>query len=144
MADRLNQCTQRINYSEIKLEEYGRIFILLNPERQEVLCVKIDQCLIRDGIRADWCIMVPNQPPVIIELKGRDIIHACRQIEITIETLINHYKFHQRFCAIIVCSQFPKVLTKFQIYQQRFTRRWGGRLRAISRRRVEMSMRELF
>src|SRR5579862_4583819 len=76
------ECSKKTKVSRIKFEERGRIAIFVNPDRAVYLRVRIDDCEITTGSRADWLIR-KGDADVVLELKGRDVDHALDQVVAT-------------------------------------------------------------
>lgn len=57
---------------------------------QNTICqVRIDGCLIQSGIRCDYLVIVPeNSEAFFVELKGHDFLQAIRQVDRSIDVLI--------------------------------------------------------
>ncbi len=58
--------------------------IFLNPNQRKVAKITVDGCKIKDGKRCDF-MLVTDTEENYIELKGKNVLHACEQIEVTIK-----------------------------------------------------------
>lgn len=121
-------CVDKVKDSNVKVEEKGRKFILVNTNRKEVLRIRIDNCVIKDNNsnKCDFLIIDPDKNnSYFIELKGQNVKHALKQLEDTIqkiENISNGYiktKFSKKF-AFAVLSQCPLPSTQIQNIQRRF------------------------
>lgn len=121
-------CVNKVKDSNVKVEENGRKFILSNPQRKEVLKIKIDNCVIKDtnSNKCDFLIIDPDKNnSYFVELKGQNIKHALKQLEDTIQKIedtSNGYikaKFSKKF-AFAVLSQCPLPSTEIQNFKNKF------------------------
>jgi hypothetical protein len=110
-----NRCIQTVTDSKPKVEENGRKAVFLNPDRAEVKKVRIDDCLISNGPRADFVMAKPNVLDVIVELKGRDIYHARDQIIATLPFWRRFPPFSSKVAGLIVCSKSPMSASELQV-----------------------------
>ena len=61
----------------------------LNRHEKKIFQIRVDDCLIKEGIKCDYLVLVPeNKRAFFIELKGQDFLHAIRQINTSIDQLI--------------------------------------------------------
>ncbi|GAB2485567.1 hypothetical protein GCM10027082_40690 [Comamonas humi] len=49
-----NKCVENIRHARVKVEEFGKKAIFLNPEKNLYKKGRIDKCLIKEGVRADF------------------------------------------------------------------------------------------
>ena len=68
----------------------------------------------------------------MLELKGRNVEHGCKQILATATTVKRKFS-HCKFAALIVCSQFPRFSTAIQKAKERFAKEFNGPLHVVSR-----------
>ena len=91
--------------SDIKFTENKRLYNVLNPERKEILGIKVDNGLICDkSIRCDYSLIVENDICFLIELKGADVSYASEQIMNTRMLFLKKYGV-EKFVARIICSK---------------------------------------
>ncbi|VEP15317.1 conserved hypothetical protein [Hyella patelloides LEGE 07179] len=62
-------------------------FRLDNPKKLKIRVIQVDDCVITQGTRCDYLIILPNSLEIYIELKGKDVKHAIEQIEASIKQL---------------------------------------------------------
>ncbi|KAA6322012.1 hypothetical protein EZS27_028406, partial [termite gut metagenome] len=98
--------------------EQNSEFRLNNPGRKEIICVKVDGCAIKDGIRCDWMI-IDSGVEHYIELKGRDVTHALEQLKQSIQRLSNDPAKEIKF-AFVVSTRCPLSGTDVQKMQKMF------------------------
>ncbi len=111
-------CTTKTTASNVTVSENGRSANFLNPQKEEILKIRIDGCLVKEGKRCDWIVSKPNCVDVLVELKGTDVDHAVEQIMATLSFWIPNSYFDKdntfKLAGLIVCSQYPKIDTKIQ------------------------------
>ncbi len=107
-------CIEHLHESRIKVEEKGKSAVFLNPQRLEVLRVKVDGCLRTNTIASDWIVASPDCGDIVIELKGCDVSRAIDQIIATLAFWRNHELCSTSQSALIVCSRYPRFDTKLQ------------------------------
>jgi len=110
-----NRCIETVTDSKPKVEENGRKAVFLNPDRTEVKKVRVDDCLISTGLRADFVVAKLNVLDVIVELKGRDIYHARDQIIATLPFWRSFPPFSSKVAGLIVCSKSPMSASELQV-----------------------------
>jgi hypothetical protein len=95
--------------------------------------VSIDGCVITDGSRCDFLVLVANRPDeVYIELKGCDIEHAVEQLEATV-VQVSADKIAVAKVCYVACSRVPpKMRTVIQHHALRFERRYNATLHVKS------------
>lgn len=78
--------------------------------------MRVDGCLIADGsLRADFIISKPGVVDVIVELKGKDILHARDQIAATLAFWKTHPPFSDKIAGLIICSRSPMASSDLQV-----------------------------
>jgi hypothetical protein len=125
-------CVQIVKHSKIKMEESGRKAIFLNPYNDEYTLIRVDGCVVKSGLRADWVIISNANNQVFVELKGKDVAHAIEQLESTIELFVKNAWVMPHRGALIMCQQVPKAMTRLQAATDRFRRLYGVRLKVSS------------
>jgi len=107
------ECETLVEDPIIVLKEKNRQLRINNPKRQRIRRVRIDGCVITDGIRCDYLIIGQNNTEYFVELKGSDIEHAVKQIETTIKSIGAKVKGIQRY-SIVVSSRCPLFTPRIQ------------------------------
>lgn len=125
-----NPCIEKVRDSRVRVADPGtaRRAVLLNPDRAQVRRIRVDHCLAPIGeVSADFVVSKPNLVDVIVELKGKNVDHAVKQIESTCAFWSGHaeYATGQLIGAWIVCSEYPRASTKVARYRESF-RSHGG------------------
>jgi hypothetical protein len=124
-------CITSTAVANIKVEENGRSAILMNPQGDQYLRIKVDGCVEMEGIRADW-VIERGREAVVIELKGRGVEHGADQILATAQRWRNEGRF-DRIGGLIVARQYPRASASIQLRQQRFARGFAGPLHVVTR-----------
>lgn len=101
-------CVEKVNHSLIKVEERRSNFLIKNDERRNFERHRIDNCVIKNGVRCDWAISDENGNTAFIELKGKDIEHGCRQLLETAEREECIHLMGGSIGFVLVCSNNPK------------------------------------
>lgn len=114
-----------------------------NPGLKKYNIVKVDQGVVTQQRAADYVLNQEEVGSLIVELKGSDVRHACRQVAATVE-LLNGCGFrHKIIAGLVVCTRFPAVDTTIQRLQNDFKRRVGRRLK-VSSSQTEFNFSDLF
>lgn len=92
--------------NNIVCKEKGRSFSLINNSNYFVQKVRVDGKLITAGNKCDYAIDASKNEITdkifLIELKGADLSHACKQIHETYNYFKEHYQTHYYLFRIIV------------------------------------------
>lgn len=112
LAKSSSECIEQVRHSRIRVHDAGtgKSAVLLNLGRERVRKIRMDGCLAPVGEHAaDFVVSHPKIADVIVELKGRDVNHACAQVEATWAFWRSHkeYKEGHTEGALIVCTQYP-------------------------------------
>ena len=102
-----HECVEEIDIPLIVVVERGRKAVFSNVSRAIHRRVKVDGCLINEGSRADWIITKLGVGSVIVELKGKDLDNACRQLMVTSCHGLCEPWMETRRALLIVCSRYP-------------------------------------
>lgn len=106
MAD---NCTTSKNHSKIKVEENKRQAVFINKERIEYKVSRVDGCLIPRGeTAADYLVVKPESTSVLVELKGKDVQHACDQLFSSVENSAVKPFLERKIGFLVVCSRYPR------------------------------------
>lgn len=131
----MNECIKISSDSLIKVEECGRKVIFRNSGKANHRVGKIDDCLIKEGIRADYFVS-NDDVAVIVELKGCDIDHAINQLFTAVDhQAVAPFIEGRAISLLIVCSRFPKNNTSVQRAQAKAVRKNIRRLRVVCNQR---------
>lgn len=73
-------CEETDSRSRILLKEGKAKITFLNPDRNPVRKIRIDDCHIREGLRCDYLLIDQAELDHFVELKGSHTSHAVKQI----------------------------------------------------------------
>ncbi len=132
MTPSLTECTKQFTATKLKVAEYGRQAIFLNPTRSKFRVIRADGCLYLNMLAADFIVCGP-EGDVITELKGSDVGHAVDQILSTFDTWSKEEASSHKICGLIVCSRVPRFDTKIQRAKVSVAKRFKARLHVCSR-----------
>jgi hypothetical protein len=104
----MTNCTVITTNSNVKVEENGRKAVFKNKNKEAYSISEIDDCLIKSGIRADWLVSKVGSTSIIVELKGKDISHACEQIFTSAKNDSVKQLLEEKIGFLIICSKFPR------------------------------------
>lgn len=103
-----SSCTNQIRHSKIKVEENKRKAVFRNKDQKLFEVTKIDDCLITEGKRCDYAVSEKNVASVLVELKGANVEHACKQLMETVQHAAVKSILEQRLGFLVVCSKYPR------------------------------------
>ncbi|MBN8789633.1 MAG: hypothetical protein J0I84_21330 [Terrimonas sp.] len=121
-------CTTKVKASKIVLTDgAGKTKMCFNnPNKRQITKIIVDNCAIKSGIRCDFMLVDHKSLEHYIELKGKQIIHACNQIEETIKQLTkNVFAVKHSF---IVSTACPLTTTEVQILKAQFKKKYNSTL----------------
>jgi hypothetical protein len=102
----------------INVEENKRKYIAHNQSENVVCLIRVDNCLIKDGIKCDFLLLnISKAKSYFIELKGSDLIHALEQINRTIDVLVPFIKEYSVNVRIVLTKVFAPDLRSNQYKQ---------------------------
>lgn len=102
-------------------------FRLHNPTKLSIKIVRVDDCVIREGIRCDYLILTPNGEEMYVELKGSDVRHAVKQIARSIDLLTCTCQPVPKKC-FIASTRCPINSTEIQNLKKKFRRQYNAEL----------------
>lgn len=106
------------------MEEKGKSATFLNPLKDEgLLPIKVDGCVVEQGTRADY-VIEDGRSAVVVELKGRHVEQAAKQVFATASQWVGAYDRADRVAGLIIATRYPKASTKIQIEQSNFQKRF--------------------
>jgi len=127
-----DNCVQVVNHKKIKVEECGKKVIVNNSDQLKFQVTQIDGCALKNTLAADWMIS-KGQRHLIIELKGKDVAHAAKQIWATATFLVQDCNIKKNFSALVVARQYPKATTAVQKAQISFSKEFRGPLHVVTK-----------
>jgi len=129
-------CTKSIAHKKIKLTDPGskRFAVFVNANEHQHDKTQSDGCLMVGQTAADWILTkAKTLEQVIVELKGKDVDHACMQIIATAEYLREQGKLGTTVAGLIVCTEYPRNNTKIQRARVQFARNFKGPIHAVTK-----------
>lgn len=84
-------CSKAKESKKLVIFENKCKIIFENESNQILYEVRIDNCLIKDGKRCDYLVLIPRiNSAIFIELKGKNLLYAIKQINSSIDLLIKY------------------------------------------------------
>jgi hypothetical protein len=127
------QCIEETSVGKITVAEKGKSATILNSQHEVFRRIRVDGCVVTDGSRlaADW-VVERDRSVVVIELKGRCVEHAAKQIAETSTQWHAEQRF-DRICGLIVARQYPRASASIQLKQQQYARKFAGPLHVVTK-----------
>lgn len=107
-------------------------FRLENPKKSKIKVILVDNCVIKQGMRCDYLVIVPGKnessdgQEIYIELKGSDVKHAVEQLATTIQKLTNNISA-SKLC-FIASTKCPINSTQIQNIKKKFKQKYKAKL----------------
>lgn len=120
-------CQEIKKEKRIVLKEKQSKITFCNISGHDVRKIIIDGCLLNEGFRCDFLLILPDDLEYYIELKGSDITHAVHQIENTIE-FISKDKLNQPKKSFIISTRCPLASTQIQNFKMKFKKNYRSEL----------------
>jgi len=122
----LQACTEELNDSKITVKRDGRRATFDNPDRATIKCVDIDHWISSsDTTKADYIVSKPGVVDVIVELKGKEIDHAVKQIITTLIKWKNVPPFSGKLGGLIVFTRCPMRAAQIGDIKKRLLLQYG-------------------
>lgn len=102
-------------------------FRLRNSKRNSIKVIQVDSCAIKNGIRCDYLLILPNKKELYVELKGSDVKHAVKQIARSIDLLSCNCQSVVKLC-FIASTRCPINSTDIQILKKKFRKEYNAKL----------------
>ncbi|WP_162241549.1 hypothetical protein [Methylobacterium sp. Leaf117] len=103
-----DSCTIVVSHKLVKVEENKRKAVFRNPESKEYRITKVDNCVVTEGPRTDYLVSEKGSVSVLVELKGKDVEHACEQLFASADHASVRPLLESRIGFVIVCSKYPR------------------------------------
>lgn len=129
----ISECQETTRDSFIKVEQYGRKAVIINDSRQVHIRTRFDGCVVTNTLASDYIITRPSFGDVIIELKGKDVQHATKQVEATAAYWKENGYASSIMAALIVANQYPRVNTEIRKAQERFAKIYKKPLHVVTK-----------
>lgn len=129
----LEDCRVFTKVPKVSVREGKRSAVFLNLERERYAVTRVDGCLLQQEVAADWAISKEEVGDIVIELKGRDVHHAVKQVHAT--AVHWHEEKYQtgKIAGLIVACQYPRSSTAVQKAQDAFAKRFKGPLHVVTK-----------
>jgi hypothetical protein len=119
--------------SKIRIGENGRFATFCNPTKETYYVIQVDRGLAKNNTKsADYVLSKRSGYDLIIEFKGADVDHACKQIEATIDVVKSCRKPMTRIAGLIVSTRSPALDTRVQLLKNRFKKNYNSKLKVSS------------
>lgn len=120
-----DECVTESSGQRVTAKENKKTFAVLNPSGKVIRKVKVDGCVITDAstIRCDYLFEIgtPLDAVLYVELKGKNIEHACEQLSSTLKLFSRRHGRVRRHC-YVVAARVPGTSTRNQVLQRKFFR----------------------
>ncbi len=118
-----DECVTESSGQRVTAKENKKTFAVLNPSGKVIRKVKVDGCVVTDAstIRCDYLFEIgtPLDAVLYVELKGKNIEHACEQLSSTLKLFSRRHGRVRRQC-YVVASRVPAVSPSTQVLQKKF------------------------
>ena len=119
------ECVEVLNTSKIVCEENKRKIVFNNLSNSNISKIKVDGCQITEGIRCDYLITFNNDEH-FVELKGKDVTHAFKQLIRTINLLKNSSCTNR--VSYVISSRSPLTSPEIQVQRLKFIKKYQSKL----------------
>jgi hypothetical protein len=126
-------CCTETRVSRIKVEQFGRKAVFINDQNTVHQSIQVDGCVIQNEKAADYVVSRAAFGDVIVELKGKDVEEAVKQVEATAKHWIANGYCTGKIAALIVSTQFPKANTSVRRAQERFAKAYKSPLHVVTK-----------
>jgi very-short-patch-repair endonuclease len=131
----IEECIEHSKEKLIVFEELKRRAIFKNDAKRHFLKFRFDGCMVVQQPAADFLLVCKStKDKIIIELKGKNVEQAVKQIESTIEILKETGFECRRIAGLIVCSQVPHG-THSQVLKNSFAKKYNALLTIVTKER---------
>lgn len=127
------RCREVLTDSKVKVEENGKKAVFANASRAVFSRVRVDGCLVNGAVSADFLVAKADVGHVIVELKGKDVVHAYEQILATAKSLKACSQRPVRIAGLIVCTEYPRGIARSaQRLRDQFAREFKGPIHVVA------------
>lgn len=129
------KCRTQTTDSKVKVEEGKRSAVFKNASRSIFYRTRVDGCLIRNTVAADFVVTKSEVGSVVVELKGIDVEHAVEQVSATVRQLQGcsaAARVHP-VAGLVVCARYPRFDTKLQRLTKVFVATHRAPLHVVAR-----------
>ena len=122
----ITDCSKLSSNKIIAVSENKRKFTILNSSELKINKVEVDGCYMKSGLKCDYLFEIINKEIIAVfyvELKGKNIEHAIKQLVSTVSHCKTTHKDIKKECYIIA-SRIPKSSTSAQNLKKEFKRKY--------------------
>lgn len=105
---KIDECTSKTSKKIVKISDSGKIVKIDNKNEECFEIISIDGCALCANTAADFIVRRVGDDWIVVELKGRDIEKATKQIKNTILQYRSSGQARGRMAALIVSNCVPK------------------------------------
>lgn len=127
------KCIELTQDSRVKVSERGRKATFLNFEHCQYYKIQVDGCVVENSLAADWVVTKKGVGDIIVELKGKNVEHAVKQVNATAALWTDEKLRLGRLAALIVGTQWPRANTKMQKAAEAFKKRFNAPLHVATK-----------
>ena len=120
------KCIRQCQHPEVKVEDAGKKAIFLNPDRVDYRVYSIDGCLVDKGKAADFAVEEVGLGLVVVELKGRNVEHAFKQVDATTHLFRKDRAFKGKIASLVVSRETPIGSATINRHRARYAKAHGG------------------
>ncbi len=119
------ECEEVSRNSIIVCKEQNSKIAFNNSSKKQISKIKVDGCQITEGVRCDYLITFSNDEH-FVELKGKDVSHAFKQLIRTINLLKNSSCTNR--VSYVISSRSPLTSPEIQVQRVKFRRKYMSEL----------------
>jgi len=131
LIGKYTNCEQEINYTKKTLKEKKSELLLENPQKLNLLIIKVDGCVIKQQTACDYIILPSPEKyevEIYLELKGNHIPDGVQQIETTIKRLSNNTQTQKKICFVVPTRVNPQFNPDIQKHKKIFKQKYNATL----------------
>ena len=125
-----SSCSEVRNDPIVVISEKGRKFTIINTQRETIVKIRVDGCLINDERkRCDFLFEIGSECycAIYVELKGSNVGRAFEQLTSTLDCICHRHSNHKIICHI-VSSRSPRLGTEIQNMKLSMARKYKSLL----------------
>ncbi|TAJ34808.1 hypothetical protein [Bosea sp. (in: a-proteobacteria)] len=123
-----------MTHSIVKVEENQMVALFKNPERKEYHLYSVDGCVVTEGSRCDYLVSEVGGASVFVELKGKDVAHACEQLHATISNPVIKDLRENKVGFLVVCSKYPRFDSFVARAKTQFAKKYKAGFHVVTKR----------
>lgn len=124
----MKECQFKNKHRRVVVEEGKMKATFSNPHLRNYTITRFDGCVVQNSLGADFIVSLPDVCDLIVELKGRGVEHAMKQVAATAKYLTDNRHRNGKLAGLIVSRQYPKENTIVQRGQIAFKRKFDARI----------------